>query len=498
MARMACVEVPSLALQLLLREQPGWRQHPVALVEADRPLAPILEVNARARAAGLRPGERYGTALDRLPALRAGVVAPAALAEAEQAMREALAAFSPTLEPHPGSPGVCWLDAGGLGYLHPSLEAWAEAARTAMQGQGLQAGVVVGFRRFATWALVRTLRGEGVTVLATPEAERAALAEVPIEALALPPAERDALQQLGVSRLAELLALPPAGLAQRFGPAVREAWRLATDEEALPLQPRRPPEAFAEQLAWPHGERDLGRLVFALKPAVDKLLARLAARGLGLAALRLVPRDADGLAVGEELLRPATPALSSTSVMELVRLRLEARAWHAPAFGFTLEAEPGPLAEGQLEAWSRAPRRDPAAAARAFARLRAAFGEAAVGCARLVDRHTPEHMWRWEPLAQLPAAAPTRPTAPTLARVLLPRPRRLQGPAPPPGLLGWAPLGAEGGVVVRASGPFRLTGGWWRHPLGRDYHYVALADGRLLWIFENTRRGGWFLQATLA
>jgi protein ImuB len=498
MARMACVEVPSLALQLLLRAHPGWAHQPVARVEADRPLAPILEVNARARAAGIRTGERYGTALDRVPALRAGVVTAEALAEAEEVLHATLTAFSPTLEPHPDCPGVCWLDVAGLGYLHPSLATWATAVQEALAAQGLQAGVVVGFRRFATWVLARTLTGTGVTLLETPEAERTALAEAPIEALGVPPAERDALLQLGVQRLAGLLALPPEGLARRFGPAVSEAWRQATDDEALPLQPRRAPEAFTERLALPHGEQDLGRMAFALKPAVDGLLARLANRGLGLAALTLTPHDADGAALGQELLRPATPALASTSVMELVRLRLEARPWQGPVFGLELVAHPGPMAEGQLEAWRQAPRRDAAAAARAFARLRAAFGDAVVGRAQLLERHTPEHQWRWEPLDQLQPASPGRPVAARLARVLLARPRRLRGAAPPPGLLGWAPLGAEAGLVVRASGPFRLAGGWWRRPLGRDYYYVALADGRLLWLFEDTQRGGWFLQATLA
>ncbi|MEB3329283.1 MAG: DNA polymerase Y family protein [Candidatus Sericytochromatia bacterium] len=498
MARTACVEVPSLALQLLLRTHPGWANQPVARVEADRPLAPVLEVNALAHTAGIRTGERYGAALDRVPTLRAGVVTPTALAEAKEALQATLAAFSPTLEPHPSRPGVCWLDATGLGYMHPSLEAWAEGIREALGAQGLQAGVSVGFRRFATWVLARTLAGAGVVLLETPEAEQAALADAPIEALGFPPAERDALLQLGVRRLAGLLALPPEGLARRFGPAVSEAWRLARDAEAVPLQPRRAPEAFRERLVWPHGEQDLGRMAFALKPAVDTLLARLAARGLGLAGLTLTPQDAAGVALGHELLRPATPALASSAVMELVRLRLEARPWQGPIFGFELVAHPGPRADGQLEAWPQAPRRDLAAAARAFARLRAAFGDAVVSRAQLLARHTPEHQWRWEPLNQLQPAQPGQPAAAQLARVVLARPRRLRGAAPPPGLLGWAPLGPEAGLVVRASGPFRLAGGWWRRPLERDYYYVALAGGQLLWLFEDRQRGGWFLQATLA
>ena len=63
MDRLACVDVPSLPLQLLLKTRSDWRAGPAAVVEADRPQAPVLYVNAAAHRAGVRIGQRYAAAL---------------------------------------------------------------------------------------------------------------------------------------------------------------------------------------------------------------------------------------------------------------------------------------------------------------------------------------------------------------------------------------------------------------------------------------------------
>ena len=35
--RTACVDLPAFPLQLLLKRRPGWRDHPVAVVDSDKP-----------------------------------------------------------------------------------------------------------------------------------------------------------------------------------------------------------------------------------------------------------------------------------------------------------------------------------------------------------------------------------------------------------------------------------------------------------------------------
>ena len=63
MDRMACVNLPVLTVQLLLRRHPDWKNHPVAVVEADKPQGTILQVNSRARSYRIMPGMRYAAAI---------------------------------------------------------------------------------------------------------------------------------------------------------------------------------------------------------------------------------------------------------------------------------------------------------------------------------------------------------------------------------------------------------------------------------------------------
>ena len=72
--RMACVDLPEFPLQLLLKRHPDWREHPVAVVDADLPQGKLLWVNEQARAARILPGMRYAAALSLAGGLRASVV----------------------------------------------------------------------------------------------------------------------------------------------------------------------------------------------------------------------------------------------------------------------------------------------------------------------------------------------------------------------------------------------------------------------------------------
>ena len=42
MDRTACIDLPAFPLQLLLLRHPDWREHPAAVVEADKPQGIVL------------------------------------------------------------------------------------------------------------------------------------------------------------------------------------------------------------------------------------------------------------------------------------------------------------------------------------------------------------------------------------------------------------------------------------------------------------------------
>ena len=81
MDRMACVNLPALPLQILLRIHPDWRGQPAAVVDRDKPQGVIQWVNERARASRILPGMRYAAGLALAHELRAGVVTDAVIAE---------------------------------------------------------------------------------------------------------------------------------------------------------------------------------------------------------------------------------------------------------------------------------------------------------------------------------------------------------------------------------------------------------------------------------
>ncbi len=98
MRRTACVDLPALPLQLLLRRHPDWRVHPVAVIDQDRPQGKLLWVNDRARTLGILPGMRYAAALSLAGGLRAGVMPPGEIERAVVSLTRLLCRQMPRLD----------------------------------------------------------------------------------------------------------------------------------------------------------------------------------------------------------------------------------------------------------------------------------------------------------------------------------------------------------------------------------------------------------------
>ncbi|MCA9701501.1 MAG: hypothetical protein KC431_28535, partial [Myxococcales bacterium] len=244
--RVACVELPALPLQLLLLEQPRWRELPVAVVEADRPQAKLLWINEEARALGVLPGMRCAAARSLAPQLRASVVAPERIEQAIDQLFSLLLGFSPRVEPEPDAPGTLWLDPSGMNLLWGDLDQWASGVEQALSQQGWQATVVVGFHRFRCLAIARSRgpegkgpkRGPSAWVLGDRRREARMAATVPLDRLGISPRLRDELAGLGVRTLGEFMALPAAELQARLGAEARRLHARGSDGDWAPLSPR--------------------------------------------------------------------------------------------------------------------------------------------------------------------------------------------------------------------------------------------------------------------
>ncbi len=489
MARLACVDLPAFPLQVFLRKHPEWRGRPAVVIDRDKAQGRTLWANDAARQSGILPGMSWAQGLSLCAQLVAGVVAQA---EIEEGLREALVILtrhSPRVEVARDEPGVFFLDPTGLSRLAASASAWARGIRDDLAGAGLAASVVVGFSRFGAYAAARSFPHG--TVFPTEADEREALGRIGLDRLNLPPEDRDHLARLGVHTVGAFLALPESGLTRRFSPATLRLHREGAQKDRPALRPEIPPEPLTVHRHIDPPEAQADRLLFVAKQGLAVLTALLAEKYLALARLEIEARLED-LSFVRHAIEPATPTLDRKVILNLVHLKWSAHAWSAPVSEMRLTAHAHAATAEQLSLFHQ-PRRDPAAADRSLARIRAELGENAVRIARPRDGHLPEAQWEWAGAdrSRSPRARPVR--TPRRVRRIFAKPLSLDGEMKHAGL-GWRARGSPADPAVHAGGPFPVSGGWWNREIRRRYFYVETESGQNLWIYFDEVRQRWFCQ----
>ena len=484
--RTACINIRALPLQLLMRRHPEWRQRPVAVVEQEKPQSPILWVNSAAAGAGIRPGMRYASGLSLDRNLCAGTVSEEEIGTAVRQVHELLADFSPGVEPSEDEPGIFWVDATRLDRLYGSFENWTREMASGFSRLELPASIVVGFSRFGSYAIAKA--ENRVTVLPSFELEEVCSRKVRLQHLRIAPSLRDRLEKLGIHTVGDFLDLPQGGIARHLGREARTLYRLAAGELSLPLQPRMIPEPLRARTELEELESNAPRLLFRIKQLLDPLLLAAADRGQKVAVLRLQLLLEDGDRRLEQI-QPARPTLKVSSLLDLVRLRLESLSLPVRPVELSLEVEGVSAAPRVVSLLQRNPSRNLEAALRALARVRAEFGPDSVVSARLKSGHLPEARCEWRPLEKLPAASPRSVSLRSLVRRAHARPRPLKR----------SPLESAGRWWKRSPGLGRLlgyliSGGWWSREVRRDYRFVGTGRGEILWVYYDQKRRRWYSQ----
>jgi protein ImuB len=283
--RLACVHLPALPLQLLVRDHPTWADRPIAVVEDDRPQARLSWINEHARRLRILPGMRYAAARSLASDLRAAVVPARRIDEAIGDVFALLHAYSPRVEPGRDGDGSFWLDPGGLARLYGSHEQWAHTIARRLEAEGWTNTLVVGFHRFRVQAIAHVEKG--CVIVPDPAREARMAAAVPLARLSVSAPLRDELQRLGIGTLGQFMALPAAELRMRFGDEAHRL-RLAADDDAhVPLQPRALVDPIETSCAFDPPEGEHARLLFRLKPLLGTLMQRLAERSMALTAIRV-------------------------------------------------------------------------------------------------------------------------------------------------------------------------------------------------------------------
>jgi nucleotidyltransferase/DNA polymerase involved in DNA repair len=272
-----CVLLPRFQLAAAVRERTELLRAPIAIAPEPGGTQQIGEVSPAAEAFGVRAGMRLGEALARCPRLLLVPGDPAGVADRWEGILAALESMGAAVEPE--RPGLAYFDAHAVLRLyggHPS--GVLSAARRAL---ATPARFGVAPTRFAALAAAQRARARRPAIIpgdarqaraflaaqqVTLLRERAELAEVP-----------EALERLGITTLGELVELPKAAVADRFGAVGLRARALANGIDH-PLRPRIASERVCESLELPEASCGL-QLERALQLLIDRLLARVDRRG---------------------------------------------------------------------------------------------------------------------------------------------------------------------------------------------------------------------------
>ncbi len=493
---------------------PTWptdrlRRHGYAALPVERPLVTrahdgqrmvIAAADTAARTQGLHPSMPLAHAMALVPDLVAAEADPVGDTRA----LSDLAAWCLHLSPMtaPDSLDGLWIDVTGCAHLHGGEPRMLETLVGRLAAAGLSARAGLADTPGAAHAAARY--GVGKVAIIAPGDQADALALLPLRALRIAPKTADSLRRLGLNLVGQLLTTPRGPLARRFGDQPLLRLDQAMGRVAEPIQPVLPRgiisirRTFMEPIATAEA---FATVILAL---VEAACTALQAHGAGARTLDLVFERVDGSA---QVVRIGT-VRPVRDVKHLARLLGERIEMVDPGLGVEAMRLVLPLVE-------------PLVPVQRISDLGESSGKA-TDIAALIDRLSnrlgADKVYRVAPVqSDVPERAVTAIPPLTPAGGLgwatpWPRPARLLSrpepveamsmlPDHPPRAFTWRRVRHR---VVRADGPERITGEWWRRSgelaAVRDYWTVETEDGRRFWLFRqgdgiDPASGGlaWFL-----
>ena len=468
--RWLAVYLPKLSLECLLRGVLG--DVPLVVVAPGR-RALVRQVSPVAVEAGVHPGMTLAAAAALWPELCAREADP----ERETAALEWLAVwagrFTPRVSLVPGA-GLL-LEVAGSGRLFGGLEALRDGLRTGLEGLGYRhLSLGISPTPQGAWLLARgaddRLTGEG-------ELETR-IGALPLSALELPGSQVAALTGVGLATVGDLLRLPRAGVARRFGKPLLIQLDRALGRVPDPRPAFIPPLGFGSGLELPHEVHGREPLLFALRRLLHELEAYLTVHGSGVRGLALSLSYTVG---GCETvpLTLVTPSRDPDHLLLLFRERLERLELAAPVSELHLMAtDIAPLKAREVGLFG-GDGADPEAWPHLLERLRARLGGERVRGLTPAPDHRPEWAWKWCPPGTGGATA-----------ALGERPLWLLPRACPLAIVDGRPR--LRGALELTHGPERIESGWWDgEEVARDYFTAVSVQGGRYWVFREG--GAWFL-----
>lgn len=514
------LHLPQLSLESFAATLPHESgDQPLALMDAHS----ILDVNAPARALGVRPGIKRATALALAPQLTLGLADPVRDAQALTAVAHAALAFTPMVVIQPPSNAVApgALDAAphtvllevqaSLRYFG-GLPALLQRLQVALAPLGHRLNIVSASTALGAALLARVhARLDCADLAATCRA----LERAPVWLLGPGRAHWEALQGMGLRTLADLKRVPRDGLARRFGPVVLSELDRATGARPDPREPLALPPAFESRLELFARADTTEQLLHGATVLLTRLVAWLSAQHafvrrftLVMAHERRSRRDAPGAETTALAIALAEPSRDSAHLRVLLRERLAQLQLPAPTLELRLHADDIARRAPPNTELFPTPACEQEGLTRLIERLQARLGREQVLRLEAREDHRPERATAWcladaqmRPARARGTAAPCRLSSAGRSKLvrpvwLLQRPEALVECE----LLGERGPLLDGQSLQLLSGPERIESGWWDADLvQRDYYIAQLPDGALVWIFRERvpmegSKLAWFLQ----
>lgn len=295
---------------------------------------------------------------------------------------------------------------------------------------------------------------------------------------------------LGVGTLGSLAQLPREAVASRFGQIGLDAHRLAHGEDRMIDPTPIPPDAAVEAI-YEDPLFSIDQLAFSARQLAASLVGDLRARGAAPHRITVIMEGTDGV-IRERVWRSNDPFTESALAD---RVWWQLRAWTESDRGsqrgiVRLKLDPSDLSGDGRQLNFFVDESSRVEAERALARIQTLVGPEAVLQAvpqggRMPTEQVAWHRWGEDAMVARPVAAAWPGATPSPAPALVPpEPKRLE--------VDWdagipvrVRLRARWEPVLTWSGPWRLTGRWWKGEGSVDRYQLVTSAGAFLCILDE-------------
>ena len=459
-----CIRFPQLAIELRQPRDLGS----TAVAERVGPRRLILACNEGARLAGVEVGMTAPQALVKDPELRLLDRAKGDERRALHALADWALQFSSEICVDP-TRWCLWIEIGASLRYFGGLPALGKRIQQGLRE--LDYSAAFGAALTLEAAALLTWHAKIHPALESPDVERS-LSPLSLTSLALDERVIEHLEASGLRTIGEVLALPRASLARRFGPDSTDYLQRLVGEQADVRLRHRAAEIYHRRYEFTEPIAHLEGLLFPLRRMLQEFEGYLRGRDVAIQRLdlKLAHEDSPESAV---VLHTSNPVRDSVRLFVLLREKLERAPWDSAVTEVVLEARefqaPAILQEDFFDDLAQRS----AGWSALLDKLRARLGEQSVKGLDVCDDHRPEHAWcvqTHSPRGEINTLTPERPLW-LIVPTAIARPNNLIGR------------------------PERIEAGWWSGvDATRDY-YLAISDqGARWWVYRDIDSNTWFLQ----